>query len=258
MPAYTADLLLENRVWEGLVDIERVEIPGKRVTPRPATPRPATPRPTEPRPTEPRPTEPQQPDHPQPADRAQQIRKDQADQKNQKKSDKLQKQEIRKLVLVPKEKQDTLSFQTAIAIRNSINSKLGKVVVSTVTLSSNRNVVLGTMPAYTADLLLENRVWEGLVDVKRVEIPEKWVRIVAHGVPIGSIETLKKEIIAFNSYSLRGDPRWLTTTRRPDQGTASIVIQLPREEKGLALKNGLVIAGSRLRTESWRPKKTPP
>lgn len=190
----------------------------------------------------------------QPANQAQQTSKNQTSKNQTLKTQKPKKQEIRNLVLVPKKKQDTLSFQTAITIRNSINSKLGKLAVSTVTLSSNRNVVLGTMPSFTASYLVENQVWEGLVDIERYEIPEKWVRLVAHGVPIGSIETLKKEILAFNSYSLRGDPRWLTEARRPGQGASSIVFLLPKEEKPIALREGLVVAGRRLKIEAFRPR----
>lgn len=220
---------------------------------------------TSPRPP-PQPTPPpapiQAPQSPAPSSPQQTYQKNQQNQqnqqnqkeKNQKNQEKQEKQKDKRLVLVLKNQPDTLPPSKSLEFRNAINKQLGALVVATVTYSSSKNIVLTTLEPYTATFLVEKEAWKGLFDIERYEVPETWSKIVAHGVPISSLEDIKRDIIAFNSYiSLRGNPRWL---RPPpsEKAASSLSFLVPRTQARQVLRTGLVVCGIRAKTEAFKPR----
>src|SRR6187551_1781404 len=127
-----------------------------------------------------------------------------------------------------------------------------------VSKSRNGNTVLTTVPWISTDFLLENRaLWSSVFpdSAASATMPQTYLKLVAHGVPSMPETQLSDEILAFNSLDLQPSfqPRWLTVLK-PAQKAASAVFAVSKlEDWSRILRNGLFIAGTKVRCEKWKP-----
>ena len=100
-------------------------------------------------------------------------------------------------------------------LRNQINDaflqkeKAEKPIAASIVKSfTGQSIIVTTMPAYTADFLIEKRqVWEEVFSpyLKGMEKSVEWSKLVIHGIPIAPFSMddglflLKEEIETFNS-----------------------------------------------------------
>ena len=145
-------------------------------------------------------------------------------------------------------------------LRNELNEIIGKTAITSVELSARGNIVITTNKPYTANELLTSvREWKSVFEaypVEAAEIPTSWVKLVAHGVPVLSeIDTIgifQQEAETFNPVKIKGTPRWLKAPTE-DKRAGSVVFAVPTEEEALySRKNGLYIAGVRVKVAVFK------
>ena len=180
----------------------------------------------------------------------------------QKSKKKIQKEskEDRQVILKIKKREEKSTTIKSHALRNDMNKTLGTMAVASVELSARGNIVVTTNNPYTAEQLL-TRVseWKDLFreyEVESTEIPTSWVKLVAHGVPVlqdvDAVSIFQQEAETFNSVKVKGSPRWL---RQPteEKRAGSVVFAVQTEEQGAySLKNGLYIAGVRVKVVAYK------
>ena len=170
--------------------------------------------------------------------------------------------EKRQLILITTSKDGKIA---ATEQRDKINACLKEVskdrmVVALVETTSKGNIALTTTETFDADFLIQHQqLWQDaiMVPCDRIQKKERWIRIVAHGVPreavlLESPQLLKEEIEIFNQIKVKGLPRWISkqdSTRR----AGSIVFAVETEEvqqKTLRQKE-IYIAGVRAKVTRW-------
>ena len=145
-------------------------------------------------------------------------------------------------------------------VRNELNAIIKTMAVTSVELSARRNIVITTNKPYTSKQLLE-RVddWKCLFSsfqVETIEEPTSWVKLVAHGVPvlqeIDAISIFQQEVETFNPVKVKGSPRWLKQPAE-EKRAGSVVFAVPTEEEAnYSRKNGLYIAGVRVKVAVYK------
>lgn len=175
----------------------------------------------------------------------------------------------RRLILI---KQDGSNFDdiNPFSIRNRINDDLTRkgakgAVVSTVTKSLSKNLVITTTNDYNATYLLQHEdIIRAQVQYREAKVDLQFAKIIIHGIPLctfdneNGMELVKEEINTFNKHldlKLIGQPYWLTTREKrndPFRLHGSVVVSFEREEDAIkALRNKINIAGFIAKTERF-------
>lgn len=153
-----------------------------------------------------------------------------------------------------------------LTLRNSINTFIKATkglqnVVSTISLSLKGNITITTPGHIAVDIIDQSvirKVFEGY-PIDRVQAPETWIQLVAHGAPKRPFEgpegmdIFKEEIHIFNSCKVVNNPRWLVAPGAAKQA-GSVVFAVATEAEGRAcIVHGVVVAGVLLRVARLRP-----
>ncbi|KAK5991836.1 hypothetical protein PT974_07493 [Cladobotryum mycophilum] len=147
------------------------------------------------------------------------------------------------------------SFQKplpSITLRNKLNQALGAKSIASVQQSARNNIVITATSAQLAsNLLTQQDLLEKTFQdypIKLAEAPTKWIKLVAHGVPIleelDILSIFQEETETFNPIKTIGQPRWLKTPSE-EQKAGSVVFAVPTEAYSkYSKKQGLYIAGA--------------
>ena len=157
-------------------------------------------------------------------------------------------------------KNETLPPYSAMTMRNEINNfmlKQGKVkgpVVGSVSTSMNGNIVLTTIPPYTAEVLKTHQpLWKDAIKtlpVHSCEIQQPWLKLVAYGVSTEVEKSFQAESETYNPIKIKGTARWL---KRPIKQSGSMVFAVEtQQEQQHCLNKGLLIAGRRVTVVKFR------
>ena len=168
--------------------------------------------------------------------------------------------EDRQVILKLRKEGETRTRIQSHALRNNMNKTLGATAVASIELSARGNIVITTNKPYTAkQLLAKINEWKHNFNeyhVEATEVPTSWVKLVAHGVPvlqdIDAVGIFQQEVETFNPIKVKGSPRWL---RQPtgEKRAGSVVFAVPTEEEGAySLKNGLYVAGVRVKVVAYK------
>ena len=145
-------------------------------------------------------------------------------------------------------------------LRNNLNKVMGTTAITSVELSARGNIVITTNKPFTASqLMAREKEWKSVFDayeVEAAEIPTSWVKLVAHGVPVlpevDTISIFQQEVETFNPVKVKGNPRWLKAPTE-EKRAGSVVFAVPTEDEGIfSLKNGLYIAGVRVKVAAFK------
>ncbi|KAK5989356.1 hypothetical protein PT974_10874 [Cladobotryum mycophilum] len=131
------------------------------------------------------------------------------------------------------------SFQKplpSITLRNKLNQALGAKSIASVQQSARNNIVITATSAQLAsNLLTQQDLLEKTFQdypIKLAEAPTKWIKLVAHGVPIleelDILSIFQEETETFNPIKTIGQPRWLKTPSE-EQKAGSVVFAVPTE-----------------------------
>jgi hypothetical protein len=178
-------------------------------------------------------------------------------------------QQERRLILI---KQDGSNFDdiNPFSVRNHINDNLNRkgakgAVVSTVTKSLSKNLVITTTNDYNATYLLQHEdIIKAQVQYREAKVDLQFAKIIIHSIPLrtfdneNGMELVKEEINTFNKHlnlKLTGQPYWLTTREKRDDPFrlhGSVVVSFEKEEDAIkALRNRINIAGISAKTERF-------
>ncbi|KAK5991817.1 hypothetical protein PT974_05202 [Cladobotryum mycophilum] len=147
------------------------------------------------------------------------------------------------------------SFQKplpSITLRNKLNQALGAKSIASVQQSARNNIVITATSAQLAsNLLTQQDLLEETFQeypIKLAEAPTRWIKLVAHGVPIleeiDILSIFQEETETFNPIKTIGQPRWLKTPSA-EQKAGSVVFAVSTEAYSKhSKKQGLYIAGA--------------
>lgn len=141
-------------------------------------------------------------------------------------------------------------------VRNTINTALGKVAISRVHTSPNKNIVLTCHDSSPDELLIKKSDWVSVTSEWSVDDIRKvgdHAKLVVHGVPTSmTISDFKEEVSTFNpGVQLEGEPRWLTTTS--NKFHSSMVVSVTNEtEKAKIRRSGLLVGGILLKVVNFQ------
>src|SRR6201996_1953678 len=160
--------------------------------------------------------------------------------KKQLESKKKQQKRDKRLILI---KESTESFENVnpLELRTNINAQLNadrhalSPVISTISKSMSKNLIITTTDDYSADLLIQNiDILAQHLKFKEAKRDTQFFKIVCHGVSLqfdrpDMPELIKNEITTFNKHlnlTIVGTPYWLTSEekRRSGQRAGSLVI----------------------------------
>lgn len=153
---------------------------------------------------------------------------------------------------------------SALALRNALNDEFRSQgirgpVISTVSLTLRKNVLITDTEDFSAKFLLEKQsTIRKIFPDSRMQANEPWYRVACHGVPLTDTRDLdisafvKEEISTFNpGLKVVGEPYWLTPAdKRATQRAGSLVIAFATEQEAKrAISNRLRIAGVSVKVE---------
>lgn len=148
-----------------------------------------------------------------------------------------------------------------LSIRNAINAALQTTAVLSAEITARENIVITTVPTYSAQQLLEKQaLWEGAVQglhVISAEIPAEWIKLVAHGIPIlpdmNILQFFADEAKTFNNITVLGAPRWLTQPKEGQRNGSVVFAVADTAEKNRVRQNGgIYIAGILAKVRDYR------
>jgi hypothetical protein len=186
--------------------------------------------------------------------------------KKQLEAKKKQQKRDRRLILI-KESMETFENVNSLEIRTKINQELTierhtlSPVISTITKSLTKNLIITTTDDYTAEFLLEHvDILARHLKFKEAKRDIAFHKVVCHGVSLqfdreDMPELIKTELATFNkslNLNVVGKPYWLTSEekRRSGQRAGSLVIAFATEEEATrARRNRLNIGGNSARVE---------
>lgn len=189
--------------------------------------------------------------------------------KKQLESKKKQQKRDKRLILI---KESTESFENVnpLELRTNINAQFTadghalSPVISTISKSMTKNLIITTTDDYSADLLIQNiDILAQHLKFKEAKRDTQFFKIVCHGVSLqfdrpDMPELIKNEITTFNKHlnlTIVGTPYWLTSEekRRSGQRAGSLVIAFSTEEQARrARRERLNLGGTSVRTEELR------
>ena len=187
----------------------------------------------------------------------------------QQEAKKKQEKRNKRLILI-KESTETFENVNPLELRTKINAQLKadrhalSPVISTISKSMTKNLIITTTDDYSADFLIQNTdILAQHLKFKEAKRDTPFFKIVCHGVSLqfdrpDMPELIKDEITTFNKHlnlTIVGTPYWLTSgeKRRSGQKAGSLVIAFSTEEQARrARRERLNLGGTSVRTEELR------
>jgi hypothetical protein len=139
------------------------------------------------------------------------------------------------------------------ALRNTVNNYIKEQAVSRVEKSGKGNIVITLISNYSAASFLgKQALWLPIFhafSIARIQQPESWVKLIAHGIPKQLIKenkdftVFKEEVETFNFIKVKGNPRWLKPPTEAKQAGLVVFSVTTEEEAKACISKGLSVAG---------------
>ena len=143
------------------------------------------------------------------------------------------------------------------AIRDTINQKLGSTIVAKVATSQKNNFVITLLPNHRAiEFINQKPSWESTFEAygfQGVEEPSPWLKLIAYGVPIRNfnLSLFTAEVETFNlNVRVKGTPRWLNQPSENKRAGSVVFSVATKAEKQTCILKELTIAGIAAKVEA--------
>ena len=143
------------------------------------------------------------------------------------------------------------------AIRDTINQKLGSTIVAKVATSQKNNFIITLLPNYRAmEFINQKPSWESTFEaygIQGVEEPSLWLKLIAHRVSIRNfnLSLFTTEVETFNlNVRVKGTSRWLNQPFENKRAGLVVFSIATEAEKQTCIQKGLTIAGIAAKVEA--------
>ena len=143
-------------------------------------------------------------------------------------------------------------------LRNELDSELQKrggkgPIVTKITRSFKNNIVITVMNPNQINLLELNKdviynVFRNY-SIRNHEIPNSWIKLIAHNIPVNSIQNFKSEVKTYNGIDTIGEPRWLI---QPKNSAGSVIFAVKNEIDEKRCLRGLIFEGIDVKIVKFR------